>query len=223
LPPPSQPTNWRTTPCWLSFCLFGIFTGIHVWRPSPPSASCMQRGWHGRSQVVLDNSEFKFRDCVELIPQPRSPTKCLWIEKSIKEGQGRIRTVEASLKKIRDTYMTGCVPYSVLRNTWLIFWKQIPLQWRWNFVAWSAGRCFFICAFFVRSASWEGGVRPFSCFISDSTEWIPVEFGIRGSAPNVAEFHFYPYLFIENPDLHETQAPPIFSKMIRLIKNVYMA
>jgi hypothetical protein len=26
--------------------------------------------------------------CVGLIPQPRSPTKCLWIEKSIKEGQG---------------------------------------------------------------------------------------------------------------------------------------
>jgi hypothetical protein len=32
-----------------------------------------------------------------IIPQPRSPTKCLWIEKSIKEGQGpQIRTVEAS-------------------------------------------------------------------------------------------------------------------------------
>jgi hypothetical protein len=29
-------------------------------------------------------------------PQPRSPTKCLWIEKSIKEGQGPIRTLEAS-------------------------------------------------------------------------------------------------------------------------------
>jgi hypothetical protein len=34
--------------------------------------------------------------CVGLIPQPRGPTKCLWIEKSIKEGQGPIRTVEAS-------------------------------------------------------------------------------------------------------------------------------
>jgi hypothetical protein len=32
-------------------------------------------------------------------PQPRSPTKCLWIEKSVKEGQGPIRTVEASWKK----------------------------------------------------------------------------------------------------------------------------
>jgi hypothetical protein len=40
-----------------------------------------------------------FRPCVGLIPQPGSPTKCLWIEKSIKEGQGLIRTVEASLKK----------------------------------------------------------------------------------------------------------------------------
>jgi hypothetical protein len=29
-------------------------------------------------------------------PQPRSPTKYLWIEKSIKEGQGPQRTVEAS-------------------------------------------------------------------------------------------------------------------------------
>jgi hypothetical protein len=38
--------------------------------------------------------------CVGLIPQPRSPTKCLWIEKSIKEGQGPIRTVEANGKKI---------------------------------------------------------------------------------------------------------------------------
>jgi hypothetical protein len=34
--------------------------------------------------------------CVGLIPQPRSPTKCLWIEKSTKEGQGLVRTVEAS-------------------------------------------------------------------------------------------------------------------------------
>jgi len=38
----------------------------------------------------------KGRPCVGLTPQPRSPTKCLWIEKSIKEGQGPIRTVEAS-------------------------------------------------------------------------------------------------------------------------------
>jgi hypothetical protein len=38
-------------------------------------------------------------NCVGLIPQPSSPTKCLWIEKSIKEGQGPIRTVEASWKK----------------------------------------------------------------------------------------------------------------------------
>jgi hypothetical protein len=37
--------------------------------------------------------------CVGLIPQPRSLTKCLWIEKSIKEGQDPIRTVEASEKK----------------------------------------------------------------------------------------------------------------------------
>jgi len=38
--------------------------------------------------------------CIGLIPQPRSPTKCMWIEKSIKEGQGpQIRTVEASWKK----------------------------------------------------------------------------------------------------------------------------
>jgi hypothetical protein len=36
--------------------------------------------------------------CVGLIPQPRSPTKCLWIEKSITEGQGPIRTVEVSWK-----------------------------------------------------------------------------------------------------------------------------
>jgi hypothetical protein len=34
--------------------------------------------------------------CVGLISQPRSPIKCLWIEKSVKEGQGPIRTVEAS-------------------------------------------------------------------------------------------------------------------------------
>jgi hypothetical protein len=38
--------------------------------------------------------------CPGLIPQARSPTKCLWIEKSIKEGQGPIRTVEASWKKM---------------------------------------------------------------------------------------------------------------------------
>jgi hypothetical protein len=41
------------------------------------------------------------RRCVGLIPQPRSPTKCLWIEKSIKEGQGPIRTVEANGKKLK--------------------------------------------------------------------------------------------------------------------------
>jgi hypothetical protein len=39
----------------------------------------------------------RWRPCVGLIPQPRSPTKCLWIEKSIKEDQGpQIRTIEAS-------------------------------------------------------------------------------------------------------------------------------
>jgi hypothetical protein len=38
---------------------------------------------------------FRYRPCVGLIPQPRSPTKCLCIEKSMKEGQGSIRTVEA--------------------------------------------------------------------------------------------------------------------------------
>jgi hypothetical protein len=43
---------------------------------------------------------FRYRSCVGLIPQPRSPTKCLWIEKSIKEGQGPIRTVEARWKKM---------------------------------------------------------------------------------------------------------------------------
>jgi hypothetical protein len=46
--------------------------------------------------VKLINSSL----CVGLIPQPRSPTKCLRIEKSIKEGQGpQIRTVEVSWKK----------------------------------------------------------------------------------------------------------------------------
>jgi hypothetical protein len=44
--------------------------------------------------------------CVGLIPQPRSPTKCLWIEKSIKEGQGsQIRIVEASWKKMWQDYI----------------------------------------------------------------------------------------------------------------------
>jgi hypothetical protein len=38
----------------------------------------------------------RYRPCVGLIPKPRSPTKCLWIEKFIKEGQGPLRTVEAS-------------------------------------------------------------------------------------------------------------------------------
>jgi hypothetical protein len=33
---------------------------------------------------------------VGLIPQPRCPVICLWIEKSIKEGLGPIRAVEAS-------------------------------------------------------------------------------------------------------------------------------
>jgi hypothetical protein len=49
---------------------------------------------------VLCCPMFRYRPCVGLIPQPRSPTKCLWIEKPIKEGQGPIRAVEASLKKI---------------------------------------------------------------------------------------------------------------------------
>jgi hypothetical protein len=48
---------------------------------------------------VLCCPVFRYRPCVGLIPQPRSPTKCLWIKKSIKEGQGPIRTVEASWKK----------------------------------------------------------------------------------------------------------------------------
>jgi hypothetical protein len=42
---------------------------------------------------------------VGLIPQPRSPTKCLWIEKSVKEGQSSIRTVEASGKKKKKNYI----------------------------------------------------------------------------------------------------------------------
>jgi hypothetical protein len=45
---------------------------------------------------VLCCPVFRWRPCVGLIPQPRSPTKCPWIEKSIKEGQGPIRAVEAS-------------------------------------------------------------------------------------------------------------------------------
>jgi hypothetical protein len=45
---------------------------------------------------VLRCPVFRQRPCVGLIPQPGSPTKCLWIEKSIKEGQSPIRTVEAS-------------------------------------------------------------------------------------------------------------------------------
>jgi hypothetical protein len=48
---------------------------------------------------VLCCPVFRYRPCVGLIPQPRSLTKCLWIEKSIKKGQGPIRTVEASGKK----------------------------------------------------------------------------------------------------------------------------
>jgi hypothetical protein len=44
--------------------------------------------------------------CVGLIPQPRSSTKCLWIEKSITEGQGPIRTVESSGKNnIYETFI----------------------------------------------------------------------------------------------------------------------
>jgi hypothetical protein len=31
---------------------------------------------------------YRWRPCIGLIPQLRSPNKCLWIEKSIKEGQG---------------------------------------------------------------------------------------------------------------------------------------
>jgi hypothetical protein len=45
---------------------------------------------------VLYCPVFRLRPCVGLIPQPRSPTKCLWIEKSIKEGQGPVRIAEAS-------------------------------------------------------------------------------------------------------------------------------
>jgi hypothetical protein len=37
---------------------------------------------------VLCCPVFWYRPCVGLIPQPRSPTKCLWSEKSIKECQG---------------------------------------------------------------------------------------------------------------------------------------
>jgi hypothetical protein len=45
---------------------------------------------------VLCRPVFQWRPGVGPIPQPRSPTKCLWTEKSIKEGQGPIRTAEAS-------------------------------------------------------------------------------------------------------------------------------
>jgi hypothetical protein len=45
---------------------------------------------------VLCCPVFRYRPCVGLIPQPRSPTKCLWIEKYITESQGPIRTAEAS-------------------------------------------------------------------------------------------------------------------------------
>jgi hypothetical protein len=44
---------------------------------------------------VLCCPVFRYRTCVGLISQLRSPTKCLWFEKSIKEGQGPIRTVQA--------------------------------------------------------------------------------------------------------------------------------
>jgi hypothetical protein len=49
---------------------------------------------------------FRYRPCVGLIPQPRSPTKCMRIEKFIKEGQGPIKTVEASGKKKVLLYIT---------------------------------------------------------------------------------------------------------------------
>jgi hypothetical protein len=52
------------------------------------------------TMYILNNHTDILNICVcvyiGLIPQPRSPTKCLWIEKSIKEGQGPVRTVEAS-------------------------------------------------------------------------------------------------------------------------------
>jgi hypothetical protein len=57
---------------------------------------------------VLCCPVFRWRPCVGLIPQPRSPTKCLWIEKSSKEGQGPIRTVEASGKKRWLWYVISC-------------------------------------------------------------------------------------------------------------------
>jgi hypothetical protein len=47
-------------------------------------------------QCLAGGMKVKVKVCVGLVPQPRSPTKCLWIEKPIKEGQGPIRTVEAS-------------------------------------------------------------------------------------------------------------------------------
>jgi hypothetical protein len=58
--------------------------------------------------------------CVGLIPQPRSPTKCLWIEKSIKEGQGPIRTVEASGGKKK--------PFVLLLNECLLLFISLLTQ-----------------------------------------------------------------------------------------------
>jgi hypothetical protein len=42
-------------------------------------------------------------------PQPRSPTKCLWIEKSIKEGQGLIKDCRSQLKKKYIKHVIGAL------------------------------------------------------------------------------------------------------------------
>jgi hypothetical protein len=62
---------------------------------------------------------------VGLIPQPRSPTKCLWIEKSIKEGQGPQRTVEAS-KKINSIIFMRSNLFSTHYS--LHVFRSVPLE-----------------------------------------------------------------------------------------------
>jgi hypothetical protein len=66
------------------------------------------------------------RPCVGLIPQPRSPTKCLWIEKSIKEGQGPIRTVEASGKKNLLLFSSSSHKFTVQKMNGTM---DVLLQW----------------------------------------------------------------------------------------------
>jgi hypothetical protein len=101
----------HTTAVWRNAVL-QFYTGLaHGYVVNPTMLQCYN--WY----MDTINPTNTISTCVGLIPQPRSPTKYLWIEKSIKEGQGPTRTVEASGRKIQVVQLVHLtVAYTTVRT-----------------------------------------------------------------------------------------------------------